>query len=279
MNAQPIRQYFEARRQGLVALSDAVIHTHAGIAGSAREVLIRELLTLHLPPALGVGTGLVFGHDWSNTGDKNNISTQQDVVIYRKDFPVLEVGGATLFFREGVVATIEIKTNFEKTKLATLLEDASSVRRVEPTQISTFQMGLEPPRFRATTRRVLCGFVYYRGLETRSALVSELNQLLSERAADANLTLEQVAAPDFFCSAQAGLIIRNAEFNTLSSVGKVHGLDDVHGGLTKEEQVPGAYRRGFDGIGKWRGLQAIILELAERCQRYAASYASLSEYI
>lgn len=279
MSNQPIKQYFEARRQALIALSDAVVHTHTGTAGSARELLIRELLTIHIPPSLGVGTGLVFGHDWATTGAKDDISTQQDVVIYRKDFPVLEVGGATLFFREGVVATIEVKTNFEKAKLPGLLKDASSVRRVKPTQISTFQMGLEPPHFRASTRRVLCGVFYYRGIESRSALVAELNRLLSERASELNVPLEQVSAPDFFYSAQAGLIVRNAEFNTLSSGASISGLDDVHGGLTKEEQLSGAYRRAFGGPGKWRGLQTIILELAERCQRYAASYASLSEYI
>lgn len=276
---QPIKQYFEARRQALIALGDAVVHTHAGIAGSAREVLIRELLTIHIPPSLGVGTGLVFGHDWASRGSKEDISTQQDVVIYRKDFPVLEVGGATLFFREGVVATIEAKTNYEKAKLAQLLEDASSVRRVKPTEISTFQMGLGAPQFRAATRRVLCGVFYYRGIETRSALVAELNRLLLHRASELSVPVDQVAAPDFFYSAQAGLIVRNGEFNTLSSSFEIPGLDDVHGQLTKEERLSGAYRRVFGGAGKWRGLQAIILEVSERCQRYAASYASLSEYV
>jgi hypothetical protein len=184
-----------------------------------------------------------------------------------------------LFFREGVVATIEVKTKFEKSKLPAILEDARSVRRVQPTPVSTFQMGIEPPRFRVATRRVLCGVFYYRGITVRSMLVSQLNELLREHAASSSQSLEQVDAPDFFYSPQAGLIVRNNEFNTLSPDAAVAGLDDVHGGLTSDERMIGAYRRAFGGAGKWRGLQAIILELAERCQRYAASYASLSEYI
>jgi len=279
MQPQPIKQYFEARRQALIALSDAVVHSHGGIAGSAREVLIRELLTIHLPPALGVGTGLVFGHDWARNGGTNDISTQQDIVIYRKDFPVLEVGGATLFYREAVVATIEVKTNYVKAELPDLLKDASSVRRVKPTAIGTFQMNTDDPRFRKTTRRVLCGAFYFRGVQARSGLVIELNGLLSKLVTDSNIPLEEVDAPDFFYATEAGLVVRNSEFNTLSSEHDILGVDEVHGGLTHEEDTPGMYRRVFGSGDKWRGLQAIILELAERCQRYAASYASLSEYV
>ena len=59
MTTHPIKQYFEARRNALIQLSEAVVIPHSGTAGAAREMLIRELLTSHLPPALGVGTGLV----------------------------------------------------------------------------------------------------------------------------------------------------------------------------------------------------------------------------
>jgi hypothetical protein len=278
MNAHPLKQYFEARRDALLALSDAVVHTHTGTAGNAREVLIRELLTVHLPPALAVGTGLVFGHDWARGGNKNDISTQQDVVIYRDDFPLLEVGGDPLFFRESVVATMEVKTNYEKAKLPKIIEDARSVRRVKPAPVFTFQMSADGPILRNNTRRVLCGVFYFRGLETRSGIVAELNALLSKRAFDSGVTLEEIDAPDFFFSPQAGLIVRNPEFNLIRCGVQIKGLDDVHGGLTEEEQKLGAYRRAFGGDEKWRGLQAIILELSERCQRYAASYTTLSDY-
>jgi len=280
MTPHPIQQYFEARRNALIQLSEAVVHTHSGTAGAAREMLIRELLTSHLPPVLIVGTGLVFGHEWAHRGNKEDISTQQDVVIYRSDFPVLEVGGAPLFFRESVVATIEVKTNYESTKLSTLMDNASSVRRVRPAPVATFQMGSSGPFLRSDSRRVLCGVFYFRGLKTRTALVHELNLLLESRAAKLGCPLEEVNAPDFFFSPQAGLIVRKSEFNVLREDSRgVAGLDDVSHGLGPDEKAPGAYRRAFGDAEKWRALQVIILELAERCQRYAASYASLSEYV
>jgi len=236
MTPHPIQQYFEARRDALKQLSEAVIHTHNGTAGAAREMLVRELLTSHLPPALRVGTGLVFGHEWAHRGNMDDISTQQDVVIYRNDFPVLEVGGAPLFFRESVVATIEVKTNFISADLSNVMKGASSVRQVTPVHIATFQMGPGGPSLRSGSRRVLCGVFYFRGLRTRTALVRELNLLLAGLAAKSSCALEQVNAPDFFFSPEAGLIVRRSEFNVLKEdSGGVAGVDDVSGGLDAGE--------------------------------------------
>ena len=243
-------------------------------------MLIRELLTSHLPPSLGVGTGLVFGHEWAKSGSKEAISTQQDVVIVRKDFPVLEIGQATLYYRESVVATIEVKTNYEASKLSGVIDDASSVRRVKAVPISTFQMSANGPTLRSDTRRVLCGVFYFKGLKTRSDLVRTLNSQLSARARTRGCPLQEVNGPDFFYAPQMGLIVRRSEFNTLQEdTGSVQDMDNVFGGFNADENLQGAYRRVFGGDDKWRGLQVIILELAERCQRYATSYASLSEYV
>jgi len=74
-------------------------------------------------------------------------------------------------------------------------------------------------------------------------------------------------------------VVRNEEFNTLFGEEVViDGRDSVHGGLMDCENRRGAYRRVFGEAEKWRGLQALVLELAERCQRYSVSYASLSDY-
>lgn len=279
MNPNPLKTYFEARQIALTKLSEAVIHSHSGIAGSAREVLIRELLLAHLPAALRVGTGLVFGHEWARSGDKEKISSQQDIVIYRNDFPVLEVGGQPLFFRESVVATIEVKTDLHSTNLEALVINASSVvGRVTPVPVATYQMLGDGPRLRTTPRRVLTGVFAFRGGDVRSTLVRRLNSLLATLAQRTGATAGDIIAPDFFYSPEAGLVVRQGEFNVLEQ-SSIAGLDSVYGGLMEEEKELGAYRRAFGGEHKWRGLQTIILELTERCQRYAASYASLSGYV
>ena len=191
----------------------------------------------------------------------------------------MEVGGAPLFFRESVVAAIEVKTNYEPAKLSEVLDAASSVRRVKAVPVATFQMGSQGPWLRSEPRRVLCGVFYFRGLNTRSELVHSLNSLLSSRVSSSRCSLEDINAPDFFFSAKAGLIVRNWEFNTLrTETGAIEGLNDVYDGLEEDEEKPGAYRRVFGDSDKWRGLQTLILELTERCQRYASSYASLSAY-
>ncbi len=89
MKSTPVAQYFEGRRKALLALGGAVAHPHRGVAGSERETLIRGFLKDHIPPMVGIGTGLVFGHRWANGTDDNEISTQQDIVIYRRDMPSL----------------------------------------------------------------------------------------------------------------------------------------------------------------------------------------------
>ena len=100
-------QYFKARHGALRALSEAVVHGHKGLAGSARELLVSEFLAAHLPPSLGIGSGQVFGHRWAN-GDADDISRQQDVIVHRHDMPILRIGRDPLYFAEGVVAKIEL---------------------------------------------------------------------------------------------------------------------------------------------------------------------------
>lgn len=275
MKNSPLSIYFEGVRKSIMALGEATCQSHRVVAGSAREILIRGFLRDHLPRSLAVGTGQVFGHRWAH-GLAEDISTQQDVVIYRPDLPVLMMDGAQLFFRESVVATIEVRTNHVSADVAKLFEDTSSVARIEPVSTFTLQMSAEGTNPRSRTRRVLCGVLYFRKLKTRRALVEQLNRILAAEVAKHGC-LAEVPGPDFFYSPEAGLVFRKGQFDTL--LNEIPGLDAVHDGLTDAEKEVGTYRRGFGNEESWRGLQTIVLELAERCQRYAVSYSNLSAYV
>jgi hypothetical protein len=277
MTDTTLARYFEGRREALIALGNAVVHPHLGLAGAARETLIRLFLKDHLPPILAVGSGQIVGHEWVH-GEENRISRQQDIVIYRHDMPVLTIGDSPLYFKESVVATIEVKTEYTATDLDSIFENAHSVQCIETVPAFTFQMACDGPVARSSPRRILSGVFYFRGPKTRTTLVNNLNALLAGRASDGSLT--DVPGPDFFLSAEAGLIVRNEEFNTLfASCTQIEGRDAVHGNLQPTELIPGAYRRVFGDLEKWRAFAAVVLELAERCQRYAVSYASLSKYV
>ena len=77
---------------------------HSDNLGSAREHFVREILVNFLPKTVVVGTGEIT--------DGKKRSGQQDIVIYRSDFPVLSgFGLPQTFLIDGVIATIEVKSN------------------------------------------------------------------------------------------------------------------------------------------------------------------------
>jgi hypothetical protein len=78
-----------------------------------------------LPSNLLIGTGQIV----DNEGSKSN---QIDIVIYRRDFPVLRTfGAADVYLVEGVVATIEIKSTLDSDKLLMALNNGKSVRNLK----------------------------------------------------------------------------------------------------------------------------------------------------
>jgi len=271
-------RYFEQRRQALKALGEAVVQPHPGLAGGARELLVSEFLSAHLPPLLGIGSGQVFGHLWSK-GQEDDVSRQQDVVIHRHDTPVLRIGKDPLYFAESVVATVEVRTEYRSNELEDLLDLASSVKKVSLVDTHTFQMGPDGPEHRTFPRRILCGIFFFRSPTQRLPLVERLNGILMEIAQGRRgVNTSEIRAPDFVYSLDSGLIVRSGQFDVLTP--PPTGIDNVYKGLRPIELQDGAYRRVFnDGQKGWRGLNTIALEIAERCQRYAVTYANVVPYV
>lgn len=80
--------------------------SHPGELGTAREQIIRNFLTAHLPKRFEVSTGFVFDC-------KGNVSRQLDIVVFDADTcPRFEIpGGKFMFPCEAVVAVGQVKSS------------------------------------------------------------------------------------------------------------------------------------------------------------------------
>jgi hypothetical protein len=91
--------------------------------GSAREHFITEILKRFLPASVLVGSGEIT--------DGSKRSGQQDIIIYRSDFPVLSgFSSVNTYLIEGVIATIEVKSDLSSgnpTGLSSAFKNVSTV--------------------------------------------------------------------------------------------------------------------------------------------------------
>ena len=125
--------------RGLIRLLEAyyeISHT-AGtptLLGDLRERFIREILTFFLPSTYDISTGEI-------TDYRNERSNQQDIVIYKRAFPKLQViDGPAIFFAEGVKATIEVKSTLTYDMFSQACDNVSSVVNLKP-KVKKFAVG------------------------------------------------------------------------------------------------------------------------------------------
>jgi hypothetical protein len=118
--APALKAHFDAVERALVAMKDISANAgHSLHIGTPREWLLRNFLAQHLPSTFEVGTGEIISAD-SKCGDDRN---QFDLVIHRRDHPLLSYGGGiTAYFIESVAATIEVKSRltYEEFKNASI---------------------------------------------------------------------------------------------------------------------------------------------------------------
>jgi hypothetical protein len=78
---------------------------HSTDLGYSREHFVKEVLSSFLPKSVIVGNGEIIDGDGKRSG-------QQDVIIYRADFPVItSLTPINAYLAEGVLATIEVKSD------------------------------------------------------------------------------------------------------------------------------------------------------------------------
>lgn len=80
---------------------------HPDLIGSSREWFVKNFLIDHLPDTIGVGQGEIINSRSQSASRRN----QTDIVLYHRNFPkIVYSQNNTAFFRESVVATIEVKS-------------------------------------------------------------------------------------------------------------------------------------------------------------------------
>jgi len=94
-------------------------------ADSPRSAFIRSVLELFLPSNYAIGSGRIIDSSGNN-------SDPIDIVIYRRDFPRLNLpGSADVFIYESVLATIEVRTKLVRKTLFQALDTCVSVANLK----------------------------------------------------------------------------------------------------------------------------------------------------
>ncbi|HBP90499.1 MAG TPA: hypothetical protein PKK23_20865 [Nitrospirales bacterium] len=105
--------------------AQASLSDHPTLTGGAREHAIKEFFLKILPGNAGITTG---GRSFDRQGNR---SRELDVIIYDKNFPVLQIGANFHVPIEGVVAAFEIKSMLTKGELQDALEKCLSLAKLQ----------------------------------------------------------------------------------------------------------------------------------------------------
>jgi hypothetical protein len=129
----------------LVILANSRVSHNAGHTvnrGTPREIFIREFLAEHLSEKVAIGTGEIID---ANSRPRQ-VRNQMDIVIYRREYPKLHLGGAIhAFLAESVVATIEVKSVLTQQDLHAAIVAASRIKALQRNLITSYTAGYQPP--------------------------------------------------------------------------------------------------------------------------------------
>lgn len=160
---------------------------HNATAGAAREQLIKDFLSSHLPELITVVSGQIV-----DAGE--NYSKQQDIVLVLKSMPRLQfASGSDLIFQEGVVATIEIKTSLDTVTLKSIGDNIASVRNLHPSIGASAQLGIT---HNWPSNKILTAIITYGGANL-------------DAIAESLISLPDNSKPDLLLDLSKGLLIRN----------------------------------------------------------------------
>lgn len=110
--------------------------------GTPREAFIKEFLEAHLPSTVAIGTGEIIDY-MSIPGELRN---QYDIIIYRKEYPKLDLGGGVnAFLVESVIATIEVKSTLDQGGIEQAVKAAVNAKKLKPNLMKFVQFGYELP--------------------------------------------------------------------------------------------------------------------------------------
>ena len=149
--------------------------------------MIKDFLIGHLPELVSVVSGQIFDA-------QNTFSRQQDIVLVLKSMPRLPfASGNDLIFQEGVVSTLEIKTNLNAVMLSQIVLNIESVRILQPSIGASAQLGIT---HNWPSNKILTCVVTY-----EAASIESLANALD--------SMQESARPDLVLDLSKGLLIRN----------------------------------------------------------------------
>jgi hypothetical protein len=188
VSARFLQQYCESALEILNSQYRATqVMKHNATAGAAREQIIKDFLTAHLPQLVSILSGQI-------VDSRNSYSKQQDVVLVMKSMPRLPfASGSDLIFQEGVIATAEIKTVLDTKALTGIAANIQSVKSLVPSIGSSAVLAsnhLWPGD------RILTSIVTYGGMD-----LTTVEQSLS--------VMDAEVRPDIVLDLGQGILIRN----------------------------------------------------------------------
>lgn len=119
--SQIISKYLKSEADPLASLT-----RHELEGDAARTAFIRSVLDRFLPEIYGVGSGQIMD-------SKGSLSGKMDIIIYRRDFPRLDLPGSRdIYLYESVIATVEVAAKLVKKSFFDALDQCASLAELKP---------------------------------------------------------------------------------------------------------------------------------------------------
>lgn len=113
-----------------------ILSKHDLEGDSARVAFIRSVLDRFLPEIYGVGSGQIMD-------SKGNLSGEMDIIIYRRDFPRLDLPGSRdTYLYESVIATIQTVAKLVKKSFFDALNQCAALGELNPDIDQKVMIGL-----------------------------------------------------------------------------------------------------------------------------------------
>lgn len=139
MANQRILEHFRSQRQTLLAEAhSAGIFSSSSNIGTSRETYISEFLERHLPRMFRTCKGEI-------TDSQNHYSSEIDIIVYRDDFPAIEIStGTTIVLAETVAAAIEVKSELTSQEVQSAVQKGARLQTLTRNFGPTLSLGSPP---------------------------------------------------------------------------------------------------------------------------------------
>lgn len=138
-----LKTHFDAVEKSLLATAQIPANSgHPLHKGTPREAFVKEFLQGHLSERVAIGTGEIIDAS-SKPGESRN---QNDIVVFKRDFPKLDFGGGVNgLLCESVVATIEVKSLLTQNELLHSCDVAKRLKSLVRNASPGLSIGYTPP--------------------------------------------------------------------------------------------------------------------------------------